>query len=366
MTAEQTVSDKGRPHFGVLDGLRGVAALWVVTFHFLEMVIWDYSKLWLGHAWLAVDFFFCLSGFVMGYAYDGRIEQLGLMQFFKARLIRLHPMVMMGSVLGLIAFCVSPYGGTAGYSPARIALIFTASMLMVPYGTMPGRGRALFGLNAPTWSLFWEYVANIAFGTVLHRLHRNVLLAISIAAAVALCWVGQIEGNLPGGWNATTWWVGGVRIIFSFTAGLLVYRLNWRPRTQLGFGGLGLLLTLALVMPYATGGWVREVIVIVFFFPLLVALGAGTVLTPRMERLSRFSGDLSYPLYMTHYAVIWIWADFSGKQRLAGARLGLWVVAGVVAMVLLSYLVMEFYDKPFRKWLRARGSLIAQKNSRHP
>jgi len=53
-----------KPHFVVLDGLRGVAAVGVVTFHFMEMVIWNYRKLWIGHGFLAVDFFFCLSGFV--------------------------------------------------------------------------------------------------------------------------------------------------------------------------------------------------------------------------------------------------------------------------------------------------------------
>jgi peptidoglycan/LPS O-acetylase OafA/YrhL len=79
-----------------LDGLRGVAAVGVVTFHFMEMVIWNYSKLWIGHGFLAVDFFFCLSGFVIGYAYDDRLEKMGLRTFLKGRLIRLHPLVVLG------------------------------------------------------------------------------------------------------------------------------------------------------------------------------------------------------------------------------------------------------------------------------
>lgn len=86
-----------KPHFLVLDGLRGVAAFGVLTFHFLEMVIWNYSVLWLSHGFLAVDFFFCLSGFVMGYAYDDRLKTIGLATFLKARLIRLHPLVVLGT-----------------------------------------------------------------------------------------------------------------------------------------------------------------------------------------------------------------------------------------------------------------------------
>jgi peptidoglycan/LPS O-acetylase OafA/YrhL len=104
-----------KPHFEVLDGLRGVAAVGVVIFHFMEMVIWNYSKLWIGHGFLAVDFFFCLSGFVMGYAYDDRLEKMGVWTFLKARLIRLHPLVVLGTVLGLIAFYANPFGITPGY-----------------------------------------------------------------------------------------------------------------------------------------------------------------------------------------------------------------------------------------------------------
>jgi peptidoglycan/LPS O-acetylase OafA/YrhL len=140
------MAERHKPHFVVLDGLRGVAALCVVIFHFGEMVISDYSKLWIGHGYLAVDFFFCLSGFVLGYAYDDRITTMGLGSFFKARLIRLHPLVVFGSVLGLIAFYANPFGVPPGYG-------------MIPYAAIHGGGQSLFGLNAPSWSLFWEYVA---------------------------------------------------------------------------------------------------------------------------------------------------------------------------------------------------------------
>ena len=91
-------------HFEVLDGLRGIAALAIVIFHFMEWVFPDSSKNFIGHGFLAVDFFFCLSGFVIGYAYDDRIRKIGACQFIKLRLIRLHPLVILGSILGLIGF----------------------------------------------------------------------------------------------------------------------------------------------------------------------------------------------------------------------------------------------------------------------
>src|SRR5881398_1551675 len=89
---------KTKKHFDLLDGLRGVAALAVVIFHFMEWVFSDYSENFIGHGFLAVDFFFCLSGFVIGYAYDNRIVKMGVGEFFKSRLIRLHPLVVLGSV----------------------------------------------------------------------------------------------------------------------------------------------------------------------------------------------------------------------------------------------------------------------------
>lgn len=290
----------------------------------------------------------------MGYAYDDRVGKMGLGKFLKARLIRLHPLVVLGSVLGLIAFYANPFGVTPGYGPGKVALMFAASLLLIPYGVMAQRGQNLFSLNAPSWSLFWEYVANLVFGVVLYRVKRGLLLVLTIAAAMLLCWVGYQAGNLSGGWSARNFWDGGARVAFSFMAGLLVYRMGWRLRTRLGFGALSVLLMLALVMPYAKGGWIREAAVIVVYFPLLVALGSGAKVSPRVERLCRFSGDISYPLYMTHYSVIWIWGDFADKHKLATGGLALAVACGVAITVAFAWIAMVTYDSPARSYLRAK------------
>ncbi len=343
-----------KPHFAVLDGLRGVAALCVVIFHFAEMVVWDYSKLWIGHGFLAVDFFFCLSGFVLGYAYDDRIGTMGFGRFLKARLVRLHPMVIFGAALGLAAFYANPFGRTPGYSDGRLVLLFIASILLIPYGAMRERGRNLFSLNAPAWSLFWEYIANLVFSLVLYRLRRGALVALTVGAAIALCWAGHRAGNLSGGWSARNFWDGGARVAFSFPAGLLLYRLGWKLRTRLGFGALSLSLLLTLAMPYARGAWVREAVVIVLIFPLIVALGAGVSVTPRIERLCRISGELSYPLYMTHYGVIWIWGDYASKHHLVSPSLWTAVALGVFVMVAFAWAVLTLYDEPVRRYLSAK------------
>jgi peptidoglycan/LPS O-acetylase OafA/YrhL len=343
-------------HFAALDGLRGVAALVVVIFHFMEMVIWDYGKLFIGHGWLAVDFFFCLSGFVIGYAYDDRVREMGIWAFFKVRLIRLHPMVVFGSVLGLITLFVDPFrGGPLGYNAGQVVLMFLSSIFLVPYPIMHERGLSLFSLNSPAWSLFWEYVANIFYAILVFRFSRRWLSIATILAAIILCIVGYRAGNLWAGFNGPTFWTGAARISFSFLAGLLVYRSKWIIRTKLGFTALAVLLLVAFVFPYAKGGWIREAAIIIVYFPLLVALGAGVTLGSRAEKFCKFAGNISYPLYMTHYAVIWAFGNYYSSQKPDAPHLALVVTSGVLILVGFAYLVMVFYDMPIRSYLSAKA-----------
>lgn len=352
-----------KQHFDILDGLRGVAALSVVTFHFMEWVTFDYSKNFIGHGFLAVDFFFCLSGFVIGYAYDDRIAQMGVLAFFKSRLIRLHPLVIAGSVLGLLAFLFDPFGGNPElYSTGRIALIFLCSLLLIPFPVMKERGFNNFGLNAPAWSLFWEYAANIVYAFVLFRVSRRTLLILVALSAVLLCWICYRSGNLMGGWSGPTFWDGGARILFSFSAGLLIYRSTWIIKNKLGFVVLSLLLVLAFIMPFGKWNWWTEPLAIIIYFPLLIALGAGATLTPGIRKLCQFSGKISYPLYMTHYAAIWMFGNYYLSHKPGTMQLVLIIVGGLILLVGVAYLVMVFYDIPVRKYLsdKRKARLRAQ------
>src|SRR3954452_18230692 len=92
-------------HYQVLDGLRGVAAITVVIFHTFEAYA-DENRFRqiLNHGYLAVDFFFLLSGFVIAYAYDDRWGKMTQWEFYKRRLIRLQPMVIMGNIIGALLF----------------------------------------------------------------------------------------------------------------------------------------------------------------------------------------------------------------------------------------------------------------------
>src|SRR5690606_11133325 len=284
---------KSKKHFEVLDGLRGIAALAIVIFHFMEWIYPDPSHNFIGHGFLAVDFFFCLSGFVIGYAYDDRIKAMGLKEFFKSRLIRLHPLVIFGSVLGLLAFLFDPFSGESElYNTGRIILLFICSAFLIPFPSMEERGFNIFGLNAPSWSLFWEYVANIVYVFVLYKLGKKYTAVLLLLAALGLAYTAFSAGNLLGGWNGDTFWHGGARISYSFLAGLFIYRNNWIIKNKLGFLGLSILLIFAFITPHFSFNWFTELLTVLIYFPLLVSLGAGSILS-KSNKVCQFLGDIS-------------------------------------------------------------------------
>ena len=95
---------ESKSRYEILDGLRGVAALVVVFYHLMECYPAEYVGKYFSHGYLAVDFFFALSGFVIGYAYDDRWKLMSMKDFFKRRIARLHPMVFFGVMVGVCFF----------------------------------------------------------------------------------------------------------------------------------------------------------------------------------------------------------------------------------------------------------------------
>lgn len=344
---------KSKPHFEILDGLRGLAAIVVVIFHFMEIVITDPNKNFILHGYLAVDFFFCLSGFVIAYAYDSRIANMGLVTFIKLRLIRLEPLVVIGSVLGLLTFLFDPYTNLYSlYGFKKTALLFITSTFLIPYPVMPERFFNLFSLNAPSWSLFWEYVASIFYATMLFKATKKVLATLVLLAAAGLFYVGWHSGSLVGGWSGGTFFDGLARISFSFSIGMLIFRSNWIIKNKLGLPGMSVLLLLAFLTPYSEHwNWLVEPIIVIIYFPLLVSLGAGAKLAGRQHKINKFSGDISYPLYMTHYPFIWIFLSYVVVKKPSLAQLNWVIPLGVILLIGVSYLVFKFLDFPIRRYL---------------
>jgi len=345
-----------KQHFEILDGLRGVAAIVVVIFHFMEIAITDYSKNFVGHGYLAVDFFFCLSGFVIAYAYDSRSPHIGIAQFFKLRLIRLHPLVVIGAILGLLTFLFDPFSDFYPvYGFGKTALLFLTSVFLIPYPIMPERYTNLFCLNAPAWSLFWEYIANIFYIFLLYKINKKALISLVLLAAAVLCYVAvsSTPRNIGGGWGGQNFWDGGARVFYSFTAGMLVYRFNLIIKNKLGFLGVTALLLVAFVFPYSDDyNWITEPIIVMLYFPLLVSLGAGATLSSALKSTCKLSGEISYPLYMTHYPFLWIYLTYVAVVKPKGMMLFGIIPICVILLIILAYLIMKFVDIPLRKYLK--------------
>ena len=351
---ENTLSGT-KPHFEILDGLRGLAAIAVVIFHFMEIAVPDYHNSFIAHAYLSVDFFFCLSGFVIAYAYDQRLAAIGVVEFFKLRLIRLHPLVVIGAIIGLVAFVFDPFSDLYHiYADKTLQLFLTAS-LMIPYPLVHERYFNLFHLNPPTWSLFWEYVANIFYAIILVKLRNKTMWILTTLAAVVLFYESKQAGFLGVGWGGDNVIGGAVRVAFSFLAGILIFRSRWIIRSKIGFTVTGILLLLVFLIPFSeTYNWFVDPLVVIFYFPLLIMLGAGARTNTVTRKISKFSGDISYPLYMIHYPFIWLFMSYVEKHKPGISEMTLIMICGTGSLILLAYLLLKYMDEPLRTLLKTR------------
>lgn len=342
-----------RQHYQILDGLRGIAAIAVVVFHFMEFVVPDYNKSFIAHAYLAVDFFFCLSGFVIAYAYETKIKEIGVWSFLKLRLIRLHPLVIIGSLLGLAVFVFDPFSNLFEiYGWRKALLMFLTSCFLVPFPVVNERYFNLFHLNPPTWSLFWEYIANIFYGLILHKLKNKILWILTMIAAITIFYEAYMSGFLGVGWGGDNIRGGGFRVFYSFLIGMLIYRSSMVIKTKLGFIAIGALLTLAFLFPYYDKiNWLTDPIIVVFYLPLIVALGAGARLTPRWTKGCIFLGEISYPLYMIHYPFMWLFLSYMEVVKPSLNILIMIIPVATILLIALAYLTLKYLDKPLRKFL---------------
>ncbi len=377
MKKQDTKTKDSKPHYALLDGLRGVAALLVVWYHVFEgfqfagkVAVIDF----INHGYLAVDFFFFLSGFVVGYAYDNRWgKTLTLGGFFRRRLIRLQPMVCMGALIGAASFLLSGMERWDG-THATLWLTFLAFVcgcLMLP--ALPGMPREvrgngeMFPLNGPCWSLFFEYVGNIVYALFIRRLSTRLLAVLSFALCCALAWFAVTAqsgyGSIGVGWTVdrTNILGGSLRMLCPFTMGLLLSRI-FKPihYARGAFWTSAALLLIIFHVPYIHSdgalslNGIFEAACIIAVFPLVVWYAAsGKTTDIASTRICRFLGDISFPLYIVHYPLMYAFYMWLIKTR-QYTLYETWpaALAAVTASIILAWLCLKLYDMPVRKWLR--------------
>jgi peptidoglycan/LPS O-acetylase OafA/YrhL len=360
-----------KPHYPILDGLRGVAALMVVAFHLCEAHASSHFDQIINHGYLAVDFFFLLSGFVIGYAYDDRWGHMTVGGFFRRRLVRLQPLVVLGMAIGAVFFYfqASALFPTIDQTPVwKLLLIMLIGCFTIPVPpALDLRGwHETFPLNGPGWSLFFEYVANVFYATVVRRF-SNVALGILVGLSAGLLLrmsLSSPTGDVVGGWSLERHqlYVGFARMLYPFFAGLLLFRLaRLRAGIRNAFGWCSLLVVGVLAMPRIGSPaqlWqngLYDALSIIVVFPGIIFLAAsGAVHSAPAQRLCRFLGDISYPIYITHYPLIYTYTAWVATNKVP-LRSG-WPVAALVflAAVAIAYASLKFYDEPVRAWLKRK------------
>lgn len=378
MSAKDSGFSDSKNHYEILDGLRGVAAVIVVMFHIMENFSGgDHVKQIINHGYLAVDFFFGLSGFVIGYAYDDRWENMTLGGFFKRRLIRLHPMLIAGTIIGAILFYFQAgaayplIGETSIWKLLLVMLIGLTMLPLLPSLDIRG-GQEMYPLNGPAWSLFFEYVANILYALFIRKFSKKMLALFVFAVGALLVHFALTvpNGDVIGGWSLKSpqLQIGFTRLLYPFFAGLLLSRIVKPGRIKNAFLWSSLLLILLLAIPrigeYTL--WINgiyEAICIVLMFPLVIYIGAsGKVEGKAASKICKFLGDISYPIYIVHFPLIYCFTAWLTKNSTlltdstpqSYATLALGGITVLVSSVALAYLSLKFYDIPVRKWLIQR------------
>lgn len=294
-----------------LDGLRGVAALCV----FLSHVFSQFD----GNAYLAVDFFFMLSGYVMARSYEPELRVASRYQagwsFLAARFKRLYPVVLVGSLIGLPVLFLQN-----GANAWPIAL---ACLLLVPFDGP----RGPYMLNPPVWSIAYELMANLAHAVLLARLRTELLLVFCAALTVLL--LIAVDGHglamVP---NAGSRVVVAVRTLLPYTLGVVLYR-TWEDRPPWKIGAVTTWLTMPVffvVVPMTIGSkGLADFVFVLVVCPLLVA---GGLQNGQGSRIAHAVGGLSFPLYAVHGPIVLTLQAWEVPESLQ-------VAAGLLAGILL-------------------------------
>jgi peptidoglycan/LPS O-acetylase OafA/YrhL len=340
-------------HYLALDGLRGIAAIAVVAYHISLYFKLSYVP---AHAYLAVDFFFMLSGFVISHAYDSRLSHgMRLSGFVIVRLVRLYPLIVLGVGIGTVALLVGVHAVPGMTIPAVLKAAI-ANLCLLPATSLLNVRALAFPTDSPLWSLTFEIWINIFYAVMFRRLTIPVLAACLLFGAALTSWASLRYGNLNIGFTMAQLYLGGARVLFPFIAGILLCRLGFgRGGPSIWGHAAALPLILALAGPdLATG--VYDAAAVIILFPLVVTAGATATPWARLDRIWRFLGAVSYPLYVLHFPFVVVLSNVMHRLHISG--MALYGAAAVTMLLILTVATaaLYMYDQPLRRRLSQRLS----------
>lgn len=286
---------------------------------------------------------------------------MSILQFFRICLIRLHPLVLVGATLGLIGYLFDPFSKSTNHTAAPMLLLaHITSLLLLPSPPVGGRHNESHALNEPAWSLMQEYLGNIAYGLILRRLRARTLAIVFCLSGLLLIWTASSRGSLDGGWDYPHIWMAPLRLTTSFVLGLWLHRVYDGIRVpKIGLLLLSIVLVACFQMPvihrfgYLLNG-LYDAACVLFLFPLIILCGAHSDAGTGMIRLCRFSGRVSYPLYITHISFVHVLGGCSSTRHPSLDVKLTWILLLIPFVILVAWIVLKSYDEPVRAWMTRR------------
>jgi hypothetical protein len=406
MTINNTMMNKLSPlqaretkvQFRVLDSWRGVAALLVAIFH-LNVFSAVYSLDFIRNAYLFVDFFFVLSGFVITHSYGARLgtfREVGSFAIRRlGRLWPLHAVVLLAFVIVESARAVSAARGASFYNqPFTGATSLHSILTNLVFAQSFGIERQLTW-NPPSWSIcaeFWTYLVFAAVLLIAAVWFRRTRFATEILVAALLIGSASILILFAQHGMDATYDLGLVRCIYGFLVGHLTYRL-WQAARRASFNAkvleAGSLIAVAGYVSFAGHTAYSFLAPLVFAAVVFVfAFEAGPISSVLLNKGNTWLGRISYSIYMWQAFIIFNFVDrpVSVIERMAGHALtttegvdpalggeavklivlGGQVVPIAVTMLFVGLLVAvasvsyRFIEKPGQEWFARAARWLHQ------
>jgi peptidoglycan/LPS O-acetylase OafA/YrhL len=336
--------------FHTLDALRGIAAIGVLVFHMGGA----FTPIAAPGGYLAVDLFFMMSGVVLANAYEARFAAgMGALYFLRARMIRLYPLYLVATLLGILVALASLHGrNSQNWDAASLAQVAIVALFFLP--NLAARPvNQMFPLNIPCWSLFCEILVNLLYAVLWSLLRSPRLLVVSLLTGAVVAWASAHGGNLDQGSSASSFGIGLARTVFGFSVGVLIARHIPDRRRQ---NNLAFVLIVAIVGIAITGSPPQEfralwdAVCVLVVFPLIVYFG--TLIDPgaRSQRIATFLGGTSYALYLLHSPMSSI-LNSATRSFDTGARPPYLGLAVLVFLLSGCWLIDRYFDTPVRSRL---------------
>jgi peptidoglycan/LPS O-acetylase OafA/YrhL len=378
-SARERAGDDGRQRssgspeqLASLTPLRGIAALWVVIFHFCWYFPAVHPERYTAavyKGYLAVDLFFVLSGFVITHVYKdgfaGRVTGRRYRDFLKARVARIYPLhiaVLLLFVAAATAERAASYALRGSFEPMPLLGERSLGGLLANLVMLQGLWARELSWNDPSWSISLEFLAYLLFPLffpVLWRAGRAAKAGLGGLLLVVLGWLAYRTGGYFNQWNGT---YAILRCLPEFLAGMLLYSAYQSGifasmlSTDAALAAVALLLAALLHLGAPD-------LAIIPLFPLLIlaAVRNRGRLSPLLNSPPLvWLGDISYSLYLLHWFVLFVTTEIARRlPALDFANLppapSLALIAVLIAVSLaLATLSFRFIEVTGRRWLRHR------------